>query len=200
MCSISSDAGMVLLVCGLLDMYLDTERHSQLSWNLNQLPSLSVALLWQWKCGRSHIPFQSYTQHGWAEPVRLSVDINNNNIVLNAYRRKETFPNISRLTNRHKEKQTAFYFFLFFFLCHLQYCNRIILVVKVTDILACVIIGKHSRKKKVLSQNPHATPFYTLSNSAGQQPAQEIKAIVQEATECVVTITSCKVRHPKQDI
>lgn len=115
MCSISSDAGMVLLVCGLLDMYLDTERHSQLSWNLNQLPSLSVALLWQWKCGRSHIPFQSYTQHGWAEPVRLSVDINNNNIVLNAYRRKETFPNISRLTNRHKEKQTAFYFFLFIF-------------------------------------------------------------------------------------
>lgn len=99
-------------------------------------------------------------------------------------REEKSFSDISLLTNRSKEKHTAFFLF--------SNCNRIVLVYKVTGIFTCVILGKHGRRKKGLIQNSHATLTQTFSSSAGQYPSQEIKAIVQEAAECTVTITSCR--------
>lgn len=99
-------------------------------------------------------------------------------------REEKTFSDISMLTNRCKEKQVAFFLF--------SNCNSIVLVYKVTGILTCVILGKHARKKKGLIQNPRATLAWNFSSSAGQQPSQEIKATVQKAAECTVTITWCR--------
>ena len=153
-------------VSGILVLYLPLESQCQPCWDLNLLPSLWVGSMVR----RSHILSQSCMLPGCAKRVHLLLDVNNSIIVLNTWGRKETFSDISMLTNRCKENQAAF-----FLLCN---CNRIVLVDKVSDIFACVILGKRSRKKKGLSQNPHATLYYTFSSSAGQQPSQEIKAIV----------------------
>lgn len=89
--------------------------------------------------------------------------------LLNTCVRKEIFSDISALTNRWKEKQAAF-----FLLCS---CHRIVPVDNVSDVSDCVILGKGSRKKKGLSQNPHARLFYTFSSWASHKFSQEIKAV-----------------------
>lgn len=52
---------------------------------------------------------QSCMLRGCAEPVHLFLDVNNGITVLNTWGRKETFSDMSMLTNRCKEKQAAFF-------------------------------------------------------------------------------------------
>lgn len=140
-----------------------------------------ITLTWRGFCGNGKSPVlpQPHILHAHAKPVHLFLEVNNSTKLLNTRVRKETFSDVSMLANRCKEKQAAFSL-----LCS---CHRIVSLDNVSDVSACVILGKHSRKKKGLSQNPHARLFYTFPSWAGHTSSQEIKAVAQEAAVFTVT-------------